>query len=37
MITIVFIVAVVLLGRWLFNPKDWGERKSGKPVKDKSK
>ena len=24
MITIAFIVAVVLLGRWLFNPKDWG-------------
>lgn len=26
MITIAFIVAVVLLGRWLFNPKDWGHR-----------
>lgn len=26
MITIAFIVAVVLLGRWLFNPKDWGEQ-----------
>lgn len=44
MITIVFIVAVVLLGRWLFNPKDWGKRMDeldglvdGKPVKDKSK
>lgn len=26
MITIVFIVAVVLLGRWLFSVKDWGEQ-----------
>lgn len=26
MITIAFIVAVVLLGRWLFNPSDWGKR-----------
>ena len=26
MITIAFIVAVVLLGRWLFNPSDWGHR-----------
>lgn len=25
MITIVFIVAVVLLGRWLFSVKDWGK------------
>ena len=24
MITIAFIVAVVLLGRWLFSVKDWG-------------
>lgn len=37
MITIAFIVTVVLLGRWLFNPKDWGKHKDGKPVKNKSK
>ena len=33
MITIAFIVAVVLLGRWLFNPKDWGHSKNaGKKI-----
>lgn len=43
MITIAFIVAMVLLGRWLFNPKDWGKQKRIddvgvlKSVKDKSK
>lgn len=26
MITIAFIVAVVLLGRWLYSPEDWGHR-----------